>query len=556
MTARSREEHFLSRIVSTFTSSLELDEVLAGVVDLLSDASAVRACFVYLVDESGDELVLRAAGGPYAHLVGSVTLHRGSSLAWWSLEHREPAFIREDALADPRTTEVPEFEEHRFQSLVAVPIVSRAGGEIGAITAHSEAPREFTDDEVALLVTVSRLVAGAIENARLYADARRRVGELEALTKLGEAIARAETLEDLLPHVADEGRRLLEASACHVYLIEPGGDELHLRRSSPAGAEARQLVGLAELGPELATRTRKGKVSVPLVADDELVGLIVAEGTRRVELARALAGQVAAGVRKVRLIERLSERNLVRDFFDDLRAGRFGPSLEGRAARLSCDLDATHVVLAARPADDAFEHALLRAVPGALVDRRGDVALALLPAPRGDAAVAELVRKARDAASEHVSAGLSGACRGAAAVSVGFAEAHQALIGAAVAAGGRPVVSYDELGPYRYLLRATLGGGVRDGTVDAVRRLAVYDHDRQTQLLATLEAFLRLRGSITATSEALFIHPNTLRQRLRRIADLTDLDLRAADWLGIEIAVKMVHLERALESSASAIPEP
>ena len=117
--------------------------------------------------------MLRAAGAPYEHLVGTVTFERGESLAWWSLEHREPAFIREGALADPRMKEVPEFEEDRFQSLVAVPVLSRAGAEIGAITAHTEAPREFTDEEVAFLVTAARLVAGAIENARLYEETRR-----------------------------------------------------------------------------------------------------------------------------------------------------------------------------------------------------------------------------------------------------------------------------------------------------------------------------------------------------------------------------------------------
>ena len=41
------------------------------------------------------------------------------------------------------------------------------------------------------------------------------------------------------------------------------------------------------------------------------------------------------------------------------------------------------------------------------------------------------------------------------------------------------------------------------------------------------------------------MHPNTLRQRLRRIGELTDLDLRSDDWLEIEIAVKLVRLRRA-----------
>ena len=65
-------------------------------------------------------------------------------------------------------------------------------------------------------------------------------------------------------------------------------------------------------------------------------------------------------------------------------------------------------------------------------------------------------------------------------------------------------------------------------------------------LLPTLEEFLKRRGSIGATADALYIHANTLRQRLRRIGDLSGIDLRRDDWLMIEIAVKLVQLRIAL----------
>ena len=70
---------------------------------------------------------------------------------------------------------------------------------------------------------------------------QRRVHELEALTELAEAIARTEALEELLPAVAGGARRLLEAEACHVYLIERGGDDLRLRCSHPSGRASRPI---------------------------------------------------------------------------------------------------------------------------------------------------------------------------------------------------------------------------------------------------------------------------------------------------------------------------
>jgi DNA-binding PucR family transcriptional regulator len=108
------------------------------------------------------------------------------------------------------------------------------------------------------------------------------------------------------------------------------------------------------------------------------------------------------------------------------------------------------------------------------------------------------------------------------------------------------VLGYDELGAYKYLLRIAMEEGARDATIDAVAKLAEYDRERGAALLATLEEFLGRRGNISATSDALFVHPNTLRQRLRRIADLTGIDLRRDDWLMVEIAVKLVRLRGAL----------
>jgi GAF domain-containing protein len=200
--APANESRILHEIISTASSSLDLDEVLKAVVRLLSDASAVHACFVYLVNEGGDRLILRAAGEPYGQYVGRIALERGEGLAWWVAEQKKPAFIRDNLLADSRVKHVPELDEERFQSLVSVPILGKDRALIGVISMHTEAPREFTEDEVEFLVSTASLVAGAIENARLYEESRRRVGELEHLRELGEAIAAAETLDDLLPAVA------------------------------------------------------------------------------------------------------------------------------------------------------------------------------------------------------------------------------------------------------------------------------------------------------------------------------------------------------------------
>src|SRR5918992_665687 len=543
--AHKGESLVLYQIISTVGSSLDLEEGLGAVVRLLSDASAVHACFVYLVENDGERLVLKAASDPYSQLVDQIALERGEGIAWWAAEHGEPTFTQ-NAVDDPRNKYVPELEEERFQSLLSVPIVGR-DGVIGVISLHTEAPREFTESEVDFLVSSASLVAGAIENARLYAEMRHRVAELEHLTELGETLSRAQNLDELLPAVAQRCLDLLRAKTCHVYLLDTGSEELHLRASAPKGVETRKVIGLSELGPELARSGRFAAVAVPLVADDELLGLLLAEGTSDVDLARAAANQTAVALKKIELIERLTEKNLIKDFFEQLAGGTALGDLEGRAARLGCDLDETHLVLAAAPPSDELERAPAAAAPGSLFDRRDDSIRALLRVPpSGHERLLARIRDAHEGLETPLAVGISNPCKGAGTFPAGFEEARHALLGTTVLQGTPGVMSYEELGPYKYLLRLPFDAGMRDAHRDAVTRIADYDRQRSTALLKTLEEFLRRRGNISATAEALYVHPNTLRQRLRRIGEISGLDLRKDDWLMVEIAVKMVRLQEAL----------
>ena len=546
-TAHTGEDRILYEVISTVASSLELEEVLAAVVRLLSDAAAVHACFVYLVEDGGERLVLRAASEPYSALVGRITLERGEGLAWWAIDRREPAFIRENALADPRVKYVPELEEERFQSLVSVPILARDAEPIGVISMHTEAPREFSEGDVDVLVSSASLVAGAIENARLYAEMRRRVSELEHLTELGETVARAETIDELLPSVAERALELLRADACHVYLLDGASEELRLHAAAPSAEGARPVIPLSDLGPELARSGRSAQVAVPLVANDELLGLLVATGTSELDFARAVANQAAVALKKIDLIERLTEKNLIKDFFEELSGGRALGDLEARAARLGFDLEARYLVVAASPPDDELERALAALAPGSLFDRRDELLRGLLRVPpAGEARLLESIRSAERKRDASAAIGISNVCEGVPSFPAGFEEARHALLGTTVLGGKPGLMTYEELGPYKYLLRMSVDAGVRDRHRDAIARLAEYDRERNTALVRTLEEFLRRRGSISATAEALYVHPNTLRQRLRRIMELSGIDLRKDDWLMVEIALKIVKLQQAL----------
>ena len=161
--ALREENRTLYGVIKLVSSSLELVPMLQGVVDLATEATGCHACFIYLLEDA--ELVIRAASPVFGEAVGNVRFSVQEGLTGWVARHRRPEFIRDKAMVDPRMKYVPLLEEESFQSMAAVPILSRAGETIGVIVLHTRAPHEFGEDTPNLLTHIASLVSGAIENA-------------------------------------------------------------------------------------------------------------------------------------------------------------------------------------------------------------------------------------------------------------------------------------------------------------------------------------------------------------------------------------------------------
>src|SRR6185503_12924143 len=96
------------------------------------------------------------------------------------LAEGQPVMIAAQAHLDPRFVSFPNLPEDEYESILAVPVLARDRLE-GALNVRTRLPRAFGDDEVALLSAIAGQVGQAIENAKLYERAQRRVSELESL---------------------------------------------------------------------------------------------------------------------------------------------------------------------------------------------------------------------------------------------------------------------------------------------------------------------------------------------------------------------------------------
>ena len=64
-----------------------------------------------------------------------------------------------------------------------------------------------------------------------------------------------------------------------------------------------------------------------------------------------------------------------------------------------------------------------------------------------------------------------------------------------------------------------------DQPTGSAARLYAYDEQHHTHLVATLRAWLDAFGDVGVASAAVFVHPNTFRYRLRRLAEVGGIDL-------------------------------
>jgi GAF domain-containing protein/ActR/RegA family two-component response regulator len=140
-----------------------------------------------------------------------------------------------DVLADPRwqldTVRRRHIAREGFKAVAAAPLMVN-GVVRGALAVHQWTTRTFGDDEMALLMMLAEQAALALDNARLYADARRRGDRLRELAQLEQMVAASLDPDAVLRTLAAAAARLVGADIVQVWIADPSLPLLRLRASS------------------------------------------------------------------------------------------------------------------------------------------------------------------------------------------------------------------------------------------------------------------------------------------------------------------------------------
>jgi GAF domain-containing protein len=332
------------------------------------------------------------------------------------------------------------------------------------------------------------------------------------------------------------------------------GMESRSRQSPPARRAGRALWPTESLADVLVT---------PLAAGGERVGVLCVASERDrafsdedAEIARAVAHLAAVAIKRAELIEGLTKANTIKDLFEALAAGAT-TFAAAKAAEVRCDLNAPYLVLSAQPAGtraqstgewrvaaEAVGRGLAELAPRSAIEAGpGPVRALLALGPTRRTAVGAVLREARELGQSHGAVvGVSELRETPADAPGAYREARDAATIAHALLRDGGAIAYSQVGAYRYLVQIGADDAPRDRMRAAVDRLIDYDRRRRTALLDTLERYLSERRSVIESARALYIHPNTLRQRLGRIEELTGLDLNEDDLLSLELAIKLARL--------------
>ncbi len=340
-----------AEISTAAATVLNVDELLPFVVNLIQQRFSLYYVGLFLVDDIRQNAILRAGTGEAGQLM--LSRHHqlplnDRSMIGWCIQHETPR-VALDVGEDAVHFNNPALPDTRSE--LALPLISR-GQVLGAMTVQSKVAAAFSEQDIAILQTMSDQVATAIANAQLFEQvsqarqqAEARLRETQFLQGIGQAVSSTLDLSRVLDVVMETLQSELGFTHNAVALADKQAETVSFLR---AAGTAASLQGLTRSFEQLQNDIvmdilRKGQIEVidgwddrfdraiyesqahaelvrafvPLRLRGESIGLLEV-GYRRVERARispeevrllsGLADQIAIAVGNARLFDETQRR--------------------------------------------------------------------------------------------------------------------------------------------------------------------------------------------------------------------------------------------------------
>ncbi len=236
------------------TASAQLDPVvlLESVLRRMCETFQADGGAAFLYD--GEGLSMVASCGMSAEGVRLIArLRPGQGLAGLAFQRLAPVRAP-DATGDPTASEI--FRVEGTRAAIGIPLIAKSAA-VGALVLARRTARPVTDEAMATLSAAGLQLGAAVENARLFADVRRRLSDLEAVHGLALRIF-GNAAGDVPALLEDACGELARALSCRGGIV------------ALLGADGRRLTGVAGQGAPFDPRRLDVALAQDQLAQDAI----------------------------------------------------------------------------------------------------------------------------------------------------------------------------------------------------------------------------------------------------------------------------------------------
>jgi len=329
----------LLEVTERLNSTLDLDELLARVAELIKRAVDYEVFAILLLHEKAQDLSIRFNIGHPDEAVRRLRIKVGEGVVGQVAATRRSILVKDVRQKPEYIAAAP-----GMRSELAVPLIFK-NRVIGVMDLESPWPDYFTERHQSLLELLAGRIAIAIENALLYRRSVRQARALHLLNEISRDLSSVLVLNELLRKIGQLTKRLIDYQRLGILLADDRtrtyntvislkqNESIPEKTSVPYGqgivgaaGSSRETVVVPDVSQDpryIATNPEtRSEMAVPLIYRDRVIGVVDLESPRpnyftdeHVRIFSTLAPQIAVAIENARLYERVvrSEALLERD---------------------------------------------------------------------------------------------------------------------------------------------------------------------------------------------------------------------------------------------------
>jgi PAS domain S-box-containing protein len=211
-------------IAATLSQSLDLNTILRDALARVLELVDMDAGGVYLLEESGATMILRAHQGGAPFDSGQEAIRQlpvDGGLPGLAVTAGHPVVLDVGDVSE----QFPESPIGKsFPTVVVTPLLSK-GWVIGAMTLGSRRARPVASEVLDLLASIGQQMGLAVENAHLYEQTQRWAAGLAQLHRASLALTSSLETDIIYDQITEQAARLLECQVANLYLWDADREE-------------------------------------------------------------------------------------------------------------------------------------------------------------------------------------------------------------------------------------------------------------------------------------------------------------------------------------------